>query len=80
VQIAQILGALMILAAFGLAQRRTLSVDGYVYLLLNLAGSAVLVITALDASQWGFVMLNTCWAAVSVWGLTTKLRGPSRIA
>lgn len=77
-QIAQILGAFAILAAFGLSQRRILSVDSYIYLLLNIGGSAVLVVTALDASQWGFVMLNTCWTAVSLWGLTTKLRRPMK--
>lgn len=76
-QIVQLIGAFAILSAFGLAQRRLLTPDSFTYLALNLVGSAVLVVTALDASQWGFVMLNTCWAAVSLWGLSTKLRRPS---
>jgi hypothetical protein len=78
VQIIQILGALAILAAFGLAQRRLLANDSYVYLFLNLAGSAALAVTALDLAQWGFVLLNTSWFIVALFGLMTRLRRQPR--
>ncbi len=75
-QVAQIIGALMILAGFFFSQRRILEQDGYRYLLLNLVGSVTLAVVALDGSQWGFLMLNTSWGLVSSWGLFTKVRRP----
>ena len=76
-QIVQILGALAILFAFGFAQRRLLAQDSYTYLFLNLAGSAALAVTALELAQWGFVLLNTSWFAVALYGLATRLRRPA---
>jgi hypothetical protein len=33
---------------------------------MNLIGSAILAVVALQARQWGFVLLESVWAAVSV--------------
>ncbi len=79
-QIAQIIGAIAILAGFFLSQRRFLSLGGYPYLTLNLAGSVVLAVVALDGMQWGFLLLNTSWGVVSLWSLAAKLRQPSHLA
>ena len=73
-QIVQIVGAIAILAGFFLSQRRLLSLDGYPYLTLNLAGSVVLALVALDGTQWGFLLLNTSWGLVTLWSLASKLR------
>lgn len=78
-QIAQFLGAIAILSAFFLSQRHLLSQDGYPYLTMNLLGSAALAASALDGTQWGFLLLNTCWGAVAAWSLAQKLLGSSRL-
>jgi hypothetical protein len=68
-QVIQVVGALLILAAFAAAQLGRLRVDSPVYLTLNLLGSAVLAYLAFDQRQWGFVLLETAWAAISGWSL-----------
>ena len=79
-QIAQIIGAIAILAGFFLSQRRLLTLDGYPYLTLNLAGSVVLALVALDGAQWGFLLLNTSWGVVTLWSLASKLRRSNQLA
>ena len=73
-QIPQLVGAIAILAAFLLSQRRLLLQDGYAYLLLNLVGSVLLAAVALDGPQWGFLLLNATWGSVSAWSILGKLR------
>ncbi len=74
-QIVQVLGSLLILAAFAAAQRGTLSTTSPLYLGLNVAGSAVLAVLAAHERQAGFLLLEACWAAISAWGLAQALRG-----
>lgn len=73
-QLIQIVGALLILAAFAAVQFDRMRPDSRLYLALNLAGSAILAVLALAASQWGFVLLEGVWAIVSAWGLMSTLR------
>jgi hypothetical protein len=73
-QLIQIVGALLILVAFGAVQFNRMSPDSRLYLTLNLIGSAILAVLALAASQWGFVLLESVWAVVSAWSLITTLR------
>jgi hypothetical protein len=68
-QVIQIVGALLILAAFTAVQLERMRPDSRLYLALNLAGSAILAVLALLAQQWGFVLLEGVWAIVSAWGL-----------
>jgi hypothetical protein len=74
-QALQITGALLILAAFVLAQLQRLDPHSLVYLWLNALGSAVLAWLALDGHQWGFLLLEGVWALVSAWGILKKVRG-----
>jgi uncharacterized membrane protein len=78
-QVIQVIGAILILVAFTAVQLERMRPDSRVYLSLNLAGSAVLAVLALLGSQWGFVLLESVWAAVSAWGLAAALRsrGPA---
>jgi hypothetical protein len=69
-QLVQILGSLLILVPFGLAQLGRLNTRSQLYLALNLAGSAILAADAAIGSQWGFLLLEGAWAAVSLIGLT----------
>ncbi len=76
-QIVQVLGALLILAAFAGVQLRRLRPDTWTYLWLNLVGSAVLAVLALLGRDWGFLLLEGVWALVSAGSLVHKLRGGS---
>lgn len=68
-QLVQIFGSLLILMPFGLAQLGRLDSRSQLYLALNLAGSAILAADATIGSQWGFLLLEGAWAAVSLVGL-----------
>jgi hypothetical protein len=68
-QVVQIVGALLILAAFAAVQFDRMRPDSRLYLTLNLLGSAILAVLAVSAEQWGFVLLESVWAIVSAWGL-----------
>jgi hypothetical protein len=72
-QVIQIVGALLILAAFAAVQFEQMRPSSRLYLALNLIGSAILAILAVRASQWGFVLLEGVWAIVSAWGLLAVL-------
>jgi hypothetical protein len=70
--IVQIVGALLILAAFVAGQVGLLRTDSRLYLGLNLVGAMILTVDAWRGRQWGFVMLEAVWAAVSAWGLVRR--------
>jgi hypothetical protein len=74
-QVIQVVGALLILAAFAATQFDVMSPHSRLYLLLNVVGSAVLTVLALSEEQWGFLLLEAVWALVSMWGLVQVLRG-----
>ena len=72
-QLVQIVGALLILAAFAAVQFDRMRPDSRLYLALNLVGSAILAVLAWHESQWGFLLLEGVWAIVSAWGLYVAL-------
>jgi hypothetical protein len=76
-QVVQLVGAVLILAAFMLAQQRRLATDSVVYLALNAAGAGLLAVVAVLDRDIGFTLLETTWAVVSTAGLVRCLkRGP----
>jgi hypothetical protein len=75
-QLAQVLGAVLILAAYAAAQLGVWNQRSRIYLVLNLVGSAVLAVLAWHEEQWGFLLLEAVWALVSLGGLLQVLRGP----
>jgi hypothetical protein len=74
-QVVQVLGSLLILAAFAGAQRGSLASTSVTYLVLNLVGSAVLAVLAAREEQWGFLLLESSWALVSGLGLLRHATG-----
>jgi hypothetical protein len=73
-QLLQILGAVLILTAYTLAQIGRLDQRSYPYLILNLVGSSVLALLAAIDRQWGFLLLEGVWALVSLWSLCVRLK------
>lgn len=73
-QLVQIIGAVLILAAYAGAQFGGLDQRSVSYLVLNLVGSAILAVLAAIGGQLGFLMLESVWAIVSAWSLARELR------
>jgi hypothetical protein len=73
-QLLQLVGALLVLSGFTLAQLRRLDPQSVPYLVVNLVGSAILAALALEDEQWGFLLLEGVWAIVSLAGLLGWLR------
>lgn len=75
-QVIQIVGAVLILAAYVAAQMERLDPQSRLYLVLNLVGSIILAVLAASGAQWGFLLLEGAWAIVSLWGLVALSRRP----
>jgi hypothetical protein len=74
-EVLQIVGAVLIVVAFGALQRGSLKPKQVSYLLLNLAGGLVLPYVAIAEKDWGFLLLEVVWSVVSAWSLVQVLRG-----
>jgi hypothetical protein len=70
----QVAGAVLVLAGFALLQLRRVTAHSLPYLLLNAVGSAALAGSAAVNGQWGFVLLNAVWLAVSLVSLARRRR------
>jgi hypothetical protein len=80
-QLIEIAAAILILVAFAAAQTGAMRPSDRRYLVLNLAGSAVLTVLAAHDGDLGFLLLEGVWAVVSAWGLIRLIRGgPPRAA
>lgn len=76
-QVAQLVGAALILLGFVLGQAGRLDQQSRPYLLLNLAGSGILAVLALLGRHWGFVLLEASWTLIT---LVSLVRGPRKPA
>lgn len=73
-QLVQVVGSLLVLAGFMLAQAGVFEQKSLPYLWLNTVGSAVLAANAYLGRQWGFLLLEGVWALVSAASLAGVLR------
>jgi hypothetical protein len=71
----QVLGAIGILVPFAANQFGRMTTDSYIYLWLNMIGSGLLAVLAAADQQWGFLLLEGVWTAVSAWGIVSRARG-----
>ena len=65
-QIISLVGAILILAAYAGHQFGFIDRTQAAYNWMNLIGSMVLAVIAYEAQQWGFLLLEGAWAAISV--------------
>ena len=73
-QAVQMVGAVLVLVAFVLAQRHRLTTDSPTYLALNAIGTGILAVVAGVNRDIGFTLLEGTWAVVSAIGLARSLR------
>lgn len=62
----QIAGSLLVLAGFISCQLGWMEAKSKNFLILNLLGSGILSVDAFIGKQWGFLLLEGVWAAVSL--------------
>jgi hypothetical protein len=62
--IAQVIGAALNMGAFALLHFEIAAASAMRYLIPNLAGSVILVVTAWIDRQWGFLLLESAWIVV----------------
>ena len=65
-QVISLAGAILILTAYAGHQFGLIEHTDAAYSWMNLIGSLVLAIIAYLGQQWGFLLLEVVWAAVSV--------------
>ncbi len=70
----ELVGALLILSAFVLAQLGRLQTEAALYLLLNLFGAGLLTVVAALDGDTGFLLLESVWACVSAYSLVKLVR------
>jgi hypothetical protein len=75
VDVIEIVGALLILAAFAASQLRRLDAHSVPYLVLNVIGAGILAVIAAVDRSWGFLLLEGTWTVVSAVSLVAALRG-----
>ncbi len=74
-QIVSLVGAILILFAFGAQQLRRLEAATPAYQSLNFFGGICLFIAAIASRQLGFVLLEGTWTVASAYGLWNVVRG-----
>lgn len=71
----QLVAGAVVVAAFAGVQLRLLDPHRLPYLLANVVSTGVLAAVAVHEAQWGFVLTNGFWAAISAVGLVQLARG-----
>jgi membrane-bound ClpP family serine protease len=69
IQVISVIGALLVLFAFGGHQIKRLDAETYTYQVLNLIGGAALLVAALTARQAGLIIMEGAWTVISAMGL-----------
>lgn len=78
IQVASIVGAVLILVAYAAHQAGRLGRESSLYHLLNVAGGLILGAVAVHSFQIGFIILEGVWTVISLIALIRLRRRPSR--
>ena len=70
--IAQLVGAALNMGAFALLHFEIAPSSAMRYLVPNLLGSIILVVSAWIDSQWGFLLLEAAWVVVLTYAIIAR--------
>ena len=73
-QLISVMGALMVLAAYGLLQSGVWSELHVGYLAFNIIGSLLLGIVAIEDQRAGFIFLEFAWAGLGLIGVVRAVK------
>ena len=73
-QLLSVIGALMILLAYGLIQSGVWRELDPAYLALNIVGSLILGFVAIEDRRVGFILLEFAWAGIGVVGAVRAVK------
>ena len=71
--VAQLIGAVLNMGAFALLHFEIAPSSALKYLIPNLLGSVILVITAWIDAQWGFLLFEATWVIVCVRAIIARV-------
>ena len=74
IQVASVLGAILVLGAFAAHQAKRLQSETYAYQLMNLFGGFLLCVAAISTRQAGLILMEGAWTAIAAWGLVRVMR------
>lgn len=78
-QALSLVGAFLVLVAFGGLQTDRLTVESAFYQATNLVGAALLALVGVLTTTWGFVVLNVVWGVFAAVKLV-QLAGARRVS
>ena len=73
-QVVQLVGAVLILAAYVAAQQNRLRLDSVQFLAMNMVGAGILAMVAAVNRDLGFLLLEGVWTWVSARGLRRAMK------
>ncbi|HEY9724256.1 MAG TPA: hypothetical protein V6D47_19805 [Oscillatoriaceae cyanobacterium] len=73
-QIVSLVGAAFILAAFVTNTFGKFDAESMPYQAMNLVGGACLAYSAIVTRQYGFIVLESAWVLISLYGIARALR------
>jgi formate hydrogenlyase subunit 3/multisubunit Na+/H+ antiporter MnhD subunit len=74
IQILSMLGSIIVLIPYALLGLRKMKPTSFVYSFMNFLGSVILMYVAIDIMQYGFIVLEVVWTAVSLYGMYRALK------
>ena len=73
-QLIEVVGAVLVLSAFLLAQLGRLATASLTYMVLNFVGAGILALVAAFDGDTGFLLLEGVWAGVSAYAIARSVR------